>query len=796
MNAPRLPAAWSLAAGLFIGCLVATATPIPIAEAVAVLAVAGSGVLLVTGRRRRRGRWSGLVMVAAAVGLLRGGAALPPPVPDDAARSPGSVKVVVLGAPEGPVRGLGAGDRRRDDAVFPAELTEGVGRVRVRVAVENGEAPPDLRPGDRLEILGRFEPPRRATNPGERDRRAAARRRGVVLEARVPDAAALRVRGPPALGGRLGIARAAHRVRKTLLRRLDAACARHPTARELLPCLLLGERSSVSRELRDDFRTAGLAHLLVVSGLHLVLLSGTAATIATRALRGGSRPVAQRRTIVALTLLVAGGYALACRLATPVTRAAVFVGVACLARAGGRRTTFADHAAVAAVAILAADPGQAAEPGFQMSFSAVLGLAGLAPRLHEALFARLEPMRRFPEAWPRWQRLLVLGGARALSATLGAQLGTAPVVAMTFGRLHPFAPFANLIAIPLVAALLPPAALLACCGSGMGAVIGAPVDVLCRLLVVVARVTAALPGAVVETGPVPVAAALTAAAVLVVGAAVRPWRARHLLVPVAAIAILSLWPTGSAAPTAGPDAIVLDVGHGLAVVVRDGAGTAVLVDAGGLTPGAAERVIVDGLRALHVRRLAALVLSHEDADHCGAAAGVLARVDVDEVLVPWGFGGDPAARRALAGARDAGVPVRHLGRGDTWSRGHVTLRALHPPQDAPGPAGNEGSLVLHAVVRASPRDLTLLLPGDLEGLPLAALAADRTLPRADVLLLPHHGRGDVGPQIALARRLGATTWIASTPATAPTDVPTARSTGHEGALRVVPGGHVQRCAPR
>jgi competence protein ComEC len=246
----------------------------------------------------------------------------------------------------------------------------------------------------------------------------------------------------------------------------------------------------------------------------------------------------------------------------------------------------------------------------------------------------------------------------------------------------------------------------------------------------------------------------------------------------------------------GPSLVALDVGHGVAVLLRGGRGGSVLYDAGGRMPGTAERIVVPALRALGVRRLTAVAISHEDSDHSAAVPDLVERMPVGVVLVPAGFGGEPAGRRVLRACARRDVPVVHLARGDAWAVRDVALAALHPAAGASGPAENEGSLVLHATLGGpGERSLTALLPGDVEGTTLDALAADRTLPPAEVLLLPHHGRGDAAPQLRLAALCGARVLIASTPETARTAVPGALLTGREGALLVVPGRAPIRLVP-
>jgi competence protein ComEC len=220
------------------------------------------------------------------------------------------------------------------------------------------------------------------------------------------------------------------------------------------------------------------------------------------------------------------------------------------------------------------------------------------------------------------------------------------------------------------------------------------------------------------------------------------------------------------APGVAAEVVVLDVGHGLSVLLRAADGTDVLVDAGGLGTDVAERRILPALRALGVTELTALVVSHEDFDHCGDAARVIDALPTRELIVAHGFGTRPPAARLLATCARQGVPVTRAGRGAHIGRGGVTLRVLHPEPGTPGPIGNEQSLVVHATCAGTP-DLTVMLPGDVQWGALAALALDRTLPHAEVLLLPHHGQADLELLAALAQRCRARVLIASGSTPAP-----------------------------
>ena len=224
-------------------------------------------------------------------------------------------------------------------------------------------------------------------------------------------------------------------------------------------------------------------------------------------------------------------------------------------------------------------------------------------------------------------------------------------------------------------------------------------------------------------GPIAVAASAVAVSLLVLPRATPGrWLLWAWLAPLLAPA--------TSAPAYGEFTLsVLDVGHGLATVVRTAQATLVY-DAGprrrhGFDAGAS--VLVPFLASQGVRAVDLLMLSHADSDHAGGAAALGRAFPI---------------RRTLAGAALPGVTRCHVGQRWVWDG--VEFAVLHPRQ--PG-TGNNGSCVLR--VRGGG---TALLTGDIE------LAAERELTRSaagrlrtDLLVAPHHGsRTSSGRQLVAA----------------------------------------------
>lgn len=724
-----------------------------------------------------RVRWTAAaVAVAFASGAFRAAA---PPASDLAL--PGLPVAVVDGIVIAGPDVLRRDPRQRDGAGRRAALHLDLGDAEGRALLDlppDDRGLPDLLPGDRVRVVGRVRaraPPR---NPGE----SARGNRRPVLE--IYAATLERVEGP-ADHALHAVRRAGERLRAVARDRLRAACGGETPAYGVLLCLLTGDRTALPPSVARAFRDSGTAHLLAVSGLHLVVLVAGAAAVARRLV-----PPRRARWLgpPAVTALVVA-YAAICRFETPVVRSAVFVVVSVCGRTAGRRTSTLDHLALAAAILVAWDPDQVADVGFQLSFAAVAGIALLARPLRSALFPRLALLVRFPDAMPRWRLRLLESFATAVATTLAAQFATAPVVAWSFGSAQPFGLVANLVAVPAFGATLAVAVGLATVGDFVAAVTSPVAETVAAVFVGVADAAASVPLGHFALGRPPPALIAAGVALTAASACVRgPWTRRHLVAPTLAWAAVALGP-GLTLPPPRTETVALDVGHGLCVLVRSADGPALLYDCGGRAQGLGDRVVVPALRAMGVRRLAFLFISHEDSDHCSAAVDVLREIDVDVVVVPLGFGASGLAGDVLAACAAAGIPAVRALAGDRFAAAGLRADVLRPRRAAVAGAENADSLVVRVV--AGDGALSILLPGDVEDAGTADLAADPACRPCDVVLLPHHGRGDAALHDLLLAAVSAAAAIASESDADAVDVVGARLTGIAGALRVRPGGPLE-----
>lgn len=444
-------------------------------------------------------------------------------------------------------------------------------RVRVRVLAARGtpaggqasvqaSAAPDrkLAPGDAIRLAAVLSPPAPPALPGGFDfaRSAWFAGLGAVGFARaVPEPATIAEPRPPDLAWRSAI----ERVRQDIGARIRAALPGETGA--IANALITGERGGISERTNDAFRDSGLFHILSISGLHMVIMAGSV-FLAVRFLLSLVPALALRFPIKkwAATAAAAGalGYLLISGASFPTVRSYVTISIMFLAVLLDRPAVALRNVALSALVILVLWPESLIDPGFQMSFAAVVALVSAYEWLRERRGVA-EP----PAFGLAGGALRLLGGI--VLSTLIASLAVAPIGAWHFHKSQQYAVIANLIAIPICNLLVMPAALATLVGMPLGleawplAAMGLGIDG----MVWCAYTVAALPGSVARVAAFPTAALLLMVAG---GLWLALWR-RHWrllgLVPFVAGVALAFW-------RAPPDVLVGRGGRLVAVRAADG----------------------------------------------------------------------------------------------------------------------------------------------------------------------------------------------------------------------------------
>jgi competence protein ComEC len=559
----------------------------------------------------------------------------------------------------------------------------------------------------------------------------------------------------------------------------------------MLNAMLFGDRSSLTQKLRVGFQRTGSFHLFVVSGMHVALLAGLVFWIARR-LR------LRNWLATLLTLALTYAYALLTGFGVPVQRALLMTAVFLLARLLSRQRNPLNALGAAALAVLIWSPRALFEASFQMTFLAIVAIAGIAMPLGERSFLpyartarnlhylwldaaippRFAQLRVTLRIWGeplagilgKWARLLparvviaVLWAAQLALIGLIAEAVMVLPMALYFHRATVFALPANMICIPLIAVLASfglVTFLASLISPWLAALPGAALALLLHGVTgVISRISHAPAADLRVPGPTLTHALAAVACFAFCCWAVRRSRATAwtAVAVLALSAVIVLWPTPTAIHPNQLEVTAIDVGQGDSLLVVGPTGRAMLIDAGGPTGAAAnaenaaltssafdigEEVVSPYLWSRQLRRLDVVALTHAHSDHMGGMPAILRNFRPRELWVA--VDPDSAPYRALLDeAATLGIRVRHLRAGDTLAFDSIAIHVLAPTPDYanPGPPINNDSLVLRMQYGQS----SALLEGDAEApSEHQMVAASLTNPAAqlgpDTLLkVGHHG---------------------------------------------------------
>ena len=661
------------------------------------------------------------------------------------------------------------------------------GGVRVLV---NGTALP-LRCGDLLEIPLRMRTPDVYRDPGAFSYATQLLSEGIDLTASVKsDRVVQSGIAAPSLRCRLYAAQtwAGERLDAFLASRQNAMLP--PSLRlshedaGMLNAMLFGNRTALSRSLRDAFQRTGTFHLFVVSGLHVALLASGLYWLLRR-LRLPEGPA------VLVTILLTAGYTLLTGFGVPAQRALLMTSLYLLALWLDRESNALNALGFAACVVLVLDPRSLFESSFQMTFLVIVAIAGMAapiiertlmpyarslrllhvialdafipPRLAQfrvriRMFCSLaesllgRPLRHLPV----WVLRLCFYLIEACIVSVAAELCLVIPMAIYFHRATLLALPLNLLNIPLLAALLC-AALAMFCASLLSSWLAMVPAAITALLLHAMRFTVihlqTAPLADLRM-PAPALLVVAFAAVLIAACCVLLRERRRVLVfsgvfVALLVPLITLYPAKPLLHRGMLEVTALDVGQGDSLLTVSPEGSTMLIDAGGPVGRGVnapvsswdigEQIVAPYLWSRRIRRLDIVVLTHAHSDHMGGMPAVLRDLRPRELWLSIDPGDSPGLQTLLAEAKQMQIPVKHLHAGErfAWSGTMVSALAPEAAYSNPGAAGNNDSLVL----RLDYGRASVLLEGDAERPSEDAMLSNHRLAPVTLLKVGHHGSG-------------------------------------------------------
>ena len=638
----------------------------------------------------------------------------------------------------------------------------------VRLTVVGGHA--QVRVGDEVRVAGALRFARNFGDPGEFDYAAYLARQGIaatmVLKAR--ERARL-----VAIGYRREFpASQIAAVRARIGAFIDANLSGEERAE--MRALVIGDRGGIGEALRQRFALTGLAHMLVISGLHLGFVAAAAFSLVRLLMMFFPGLTARGYANKAAALAAALAASLYAAIAMPhvsTARALVMVLAYALAVIADRARALLASLALAAIVICLALPGSTADIGFQLSFAAVLVIV-LGMRRFAAWWRRRigihDAAGRKPgtKHTPQWLPRAGTAIAAYVAVSFWALMGVAPLTAYHFNQFSAVGVIANSVVVPIMAIGGVICGLTACAIGMIAPALGAP------LLIVAGWSLAAgtyLAGWFVRWPaayfriftPTPLEIAIVYGFLLLwltrpierVSPFALPqssarstgrWRVACVAVLAVMLAADAGWWTHDRWFAPGLRVTFLSVGEGDAAVVRFAGGRVMLIDAGGAWPGGfdfGERIVARYLWGEKIMRVDYLVVSHPDLDHFGGMAFVARNFSPREFWVTSAVKPEAMYTALLAEVAAEKISLRVV---DSSMRpllvGGATVRCLGPAPAESGTNDNNLSMVLR-IAPSGARAQSVLFTGDIEAVGERALLAREpaALLAATVLKAPHHG---------------------------------------------------------
>lgn len=376
----------------------------------------------------------------------------------------------------------------------------------------------------------------------------------------------------------------------------------------ILSGMVFGGSSRLNEETRNLFAVNGIAHLLSVSGTHIIMLTGLLMSLLQ------PLPKTWRKLIIVILLML---YAGLCGLRPPVLRALLMSMVLLLGGSGAERGRLF---CLVAVFLLIYQPLWLLDIGFQLSFGAAAGLLWLLPVCKRCL----------PQFMPDIIKEI-------MAVTLAAQLAVMPLEIYYFHQVSIISLLSNVLLVPVleIAAQL---ALAGCLLPGGEYFLQAAVWLLKQVLIQ-AEYLAALPYSTLVIGEMPAYCIILYYAVIVLAADFPCLqyfsnKERYILISSFICIIFAVF-MYQQLRTLPFRVYFMDVGQGDCTVVITPQQKVVVIDTGGLKNfSTGSRIIAPFLRSLGYNSIDILLISHYDYDHIGGGPDLLQQMQVKRIILP------------------------------------------------------------------------------------------------------------------------------------------------------------------
>lgn len=491
-----------------------------------------------------------------------------------------------------------------------------------------------------------------------------------------------------------------HRLKKSFAANLDRSLTEKYAG--IMKAMLLGDKGSLDKEVKELYKQSGIIHILAVSGLHISVIGMGL----YRLLRRIGIP------LKAGALLAVGFiwcYAVMTGMGASAVRAVIMFSLRLAADMIGRTYDMLTALAVAAALLLIEQPLYLRHSGFLFSFGAVLAIGLLLPALYEADTKGTKKGRLSP--------VIFNGIKQAAASGLAIALATLPIHLSFYYQFPVYSILLNLLVIPLMTIVMVTGLFCMAVGGTVPFFTVAAAYINMGILGLYEEwclMVERLPYGNIITGQP------------------HKWQSSLYILMLAVLSLfgrkLSGWWKGQWVLLAlmlllfraedGLKITVIDVGQGDSIHINH-QGVHYLLDGGSTSKSdVGSYQIIPYLKSQGVRRLAAVFVTHADEDHCNGIRTLIEEADTGGVkpdcLILPAIGADSRSEaylKLIEAAEGKGIDVKYMSRGEYAEDGELKLTCIHPYEGYETSKPNEYSLVLYMEYGA----FTGLFTGDVEG---------------------------------------------------------------------------------
>ncbi|MDD2968898.1 MAG: DNA internalization-related competence protein ComEC/Rec2 [Lachnospiraceae bacterium] len=595
-------------------------------------------------------------------------------------------------------------------------------RVLCRMA-EGTEQKDFNRLGSTIRVTGRAESFPRAGNAGEFDQ-------SVYYQARKIDFQMKDARSIEQSQSYLVIDESLYGFRERLLKVYDSVFP--PMQTGVMKAMVLGASTELDAEIKEVYQKSGIAHLLVISGQHISMI-GMGIYLMLR------KSTMSKISASCLSIILIYLYAVMTGMGSSTIRSITMFAIYLSADLVNRTYDMITAMALTAVMILFWQPMMVFQPGFQLSFGAVMGIGLLYPTLQKFMTKKNKI------------NSLVL-------SSFSISYFTLPIIMFSYSSIPAYSILLNLIAVPLMSILLPLGIFLIpifALSVDLAQFLSFPCQFILKIYQLICELNTIIPGNTLITGrPMIVQILIFYAGILALILILEKGNRICAVMMLSLLAMILFW------KNTVPCAVTMfDVGQGDCILI-EAEGKNILIDAGSTSKNkTGQYQIIPALKALGIRQLDMVIATHADQDHVSAIPELISfcleenGMKIKTLVMSEKMKEEEGSVELAEYADQAGISVKFLNKGDVISGTHMKLICLNPDVAGSIKDPNEASIALWFEFK----NFKALFTGDITGEGeiemiefIEQMEEKGESVRIDYLKVSHHGSESSTPVELLA----------------------------------------------